>query len=97
MTSFNRGSTTEEVLSRINLSGKRILITGGTAGLGWETARSMSSAGAEIIITARDHAKYQTAASQILEQQANAQLQFVELSLDDLDSCRAGYCRSIDK
>lgn len=89
MTSFNRDSTTEEVLSGIDLSGKRILITGGTAGLGWETARSMSAAGAEIIITARDHAKYQTAASQILEQQPNAQLHFVELSLDDLDSCRA--------
>lgn len=34
--------------------GKVVLITGGTSGLGRESARRLSGAGARVIITARD-------------------------------------------
>jgi hypothetical protein len=37
---FGATSTTEDVLSGVNLSGKRILVTGVSAGLGVEAARS---------------------------------------------------------
>ena len=37
---FGATSTTEEVLSGVNLHGKRILVTGVSAGLGVETASS---------------------------------------------------------
>jgi hypothetical protein len=42
-TSFGATSTTDDVLSGVNLKGKRILVTGVSAGLGVETARSLAA------------------------------------------------------
>src|SRR5260370_35476180 len=41
-------STTEEVLAGINLRGKRILGTGGSAGLGVKQARGLCAHGAQV-------------------------------------------------
>ena len=40
---FGATSTTEDVLSGVNLQGKRILVTGVSAGLGVETARALAA------------------------------------------------------
>lgn len=42
------------VLDQFRLDGRRALITGGTRGLGFEIARALAEAGAEIVITGRD-------------------------------------------
>ena len=47
-------STTDDVLSGIDLRGKRILVTGVSAGLGVETARSLAAHGANVVGAARD-------------------------------------------
>ncbi len=47
-------STTDNVLSGVDLRGKRILVTGVSAGLGVETARSLAAHGASVIGAARD-------------------------------------------
>lgn len=54
---FGAQSTTDEVLSGINLSGKRILVTGASAGLGVETMRTLQAHGAEVVGAARDLGK----------------------------------------
>jgi NAD(P)-dependent dehydrogenase (short-subunit alcohol dehydrogenase family) len=54
---FGRDTSTREVLEGIDLSGKIALITGGSSGLGQETARALAEKGAEVILTARDVAK----------------------------------------
>jgi NAD(P)-dependent dehydrogenase (short-subunit alcohol dehydrogenase family) len=46
---FGATSTTEEVLSGVNLHGKRILITGVSAGTGVETARSLATRGVHVV------------------------------------------------
>jgi len=56
-TSFGLTSTTDEVLWDANLQGKRILITGVSAGIGVETARSLAAHGAHVVGAARDLAK----------------------------------------
>ena len=53
-TSFGATSTTDDVLSGVNLNGKRILVTGVSAGLGVETARSLVAHGAQVVGAARD-------------------------------------------
>jgi len=42
---FGATSTTDEVLSGVNLYGKRVLVTGVSAGIGVETARSLAARG----------------------------------------------------
>ena len=51
---FGRASTTIEIIKGVNLVGKVGIITGGYSGLGLETARTLVSAGARIIVPARD-------------------------------------------
>lgn len=51
---FNSKSTTEEVIKEINLSGKIAIVTGGNTGIGLETVKSLSKAGATVIVPARD-------------------------------------------
>ncbi|WP_426480387.1 SDR family NAD(P)-dependent oxidoreductase [Chryseobacterium sp. R2ACT005] len=51
---FNAYSTAQEVIKGIDLTGKTVIITGGYAGIGLETTKALSSAGAHIIIPARD-------------------------------------------
>lgn len=50
---FGYRSTAEEVAKGIDLSGKNVLVTGGYSGLGKETVRALSGAGASIIVGAR--------------------------------------------
>ena len=51
---FGATSTTDEVLEGVSLSGKRVLVTGVSAGLGVETARALAAHGAEVVGAARD-------------------------------------------
>ncbi|MEC5171670.1 SDR family NAD(P)-dependent oxidoreductase [Chryseobacterium nepalense] len=51
---FNAQSTAEEVISGINLSGKTAIVTGGYAGIGLETVKTLTEAGASVIVPARD-------------------------------------------
>jgi NAD(P)-dependent dehydrogenase (short-subunit alcohol dehydrogenase family) len=88
---FNATSTTDDVLSGVNLRGKRILVTGVSAGLGVETARSLAAHGAHIVGAARDLAKAESATAQVAQAaKANhGSLDLVALDLADLKSVRA--------
>src|SRR6202012_894984 len=62
---FGAKSTTEEVLAGVNLKGKRILVTGVSAGLGVETARTLVAHGADVVGAARDLNKAKKATAQV--------------------------------
>jgi NAD(P)-dependent dehydrogenase (short-subunit alcohol dehydrogenase family) len=51
---FNAASTATDVIKGIDLTGKTAIVTGGYAGLGLETTKTLSDAGATIIVPARD-------------------------------------------
>ncbi len=51
---FNAFSTAQEVIKGIDLTGKTVIITGGYAGIGLETTKALTAAGAHVIIPARD-------------------------------------------
>lgn len=87
---FGATSTADEVLSGVNLQGKRILVTGVSAGLGIETARSLAAHGADVVGAARDLKKAQTATAQVRRDAATAGGSFdlVALDLASLKSVR---------
>src|ERR1700678_3352675 len=86
---FGATSTTDEVLQGVDLRGKRVLVTGVSAGLGVETARALAAHGAQVIGAARDLSKAQTATEQVRAQAASGgSLHLVQLDLASLDSVR---------
>ncbi len=88
---FGATSTTEDVLSGINLRGKRIFVTGVSAGLGVETARSLAAHGAHVVGAARDLKKAEAATAQVRKDaEANGgSFELVALDLASLKSVRA--------
>jgi NAD(P)-dependent dehydrogenase (short-subunit alcohol dehydrogenase family) len=87
---FGATSTTDEVLDGVDLRGKRVLVTGVSAGLGVETARALASHGAEVVGAARDLAKAKSATAEVRADAANGGgLELVELDLASLASVRA--------
>jgi NAD(P)-dependent dehydrogenase (short-subunit alcohol dehydrogenase family) len=88
-TAFGATSTTEDVLQGIDLHGKRVLVTGVSAGLGVETARSLAAHGALVVGAARDLAKAQTATAPVRKDAADgASFELIELDLANLKSVR---------
>ena len=83
MTQFGEHSTTDEVLDGIDLTGRCVLVTGVSAGLGVETARALAAHGATVVGAARDLDKARTATRGIVD------LELVELDLASLASVRA--------
>src|SRR5580692_10645464 len=89
-TSLGATSTTDDVLSGVNLKGKRILITGVSAGLGVETARSLAAHGAQVVGAARDLKKAKAATEQVRKDAAanGGSFELAELDLANLKSMR---------
>jgi NAD(P)-dependent dehydrogenase (short-subunit alcohol dehydrogenase family) len=88
---FTATSTTDDVLDGVNLKGKRILVTGVSAGLGVETARALVAHGADVVGAARDLEKARRATSEVSKAaaQTGASFQVIELDLASLKSVRA--------
>lgn len=87
---FGAESTTDEVLEGVNLSGKRVLVTGASAGLGVETARTLAAHGATVVGAARDLDKAK-AATEIVRKDARngGGIELIALDLASLKSVRA--------
>ncbi|WP_226467348.1 SDR family NAD(P)-dependent oxidoreductase [Luteimonas panaciterrae] len=80
---FGAHTTAADVLSGLDLTGKRAIVTGGHSGLGFETTKALTAAGAEVIVAARDTAAAQAATRDI----AGASVEALDLS--DLSSVHA--------
>lgn len=84
-TSFGIRATAAEVLEGSDLSGRRMIVTGGSSGLGAETVRALAGAGAEVTVATRNPA----AADALVKQFPGTRA--VALDLADLASVRA-FC-----
>jgi len=87
---FGATSTTDEVLSGVNLRGQRILVTGVSAGLGIETARALAAHGADVVGAVRDLKKAEAATAQVRTDASTAggSFELVALDLASLKSVR---------
>ncbi len=88
---FGSKSTADEVLSGVDLKGKRFLVTGASSGIGLETARSLVSHGANVVGAVRNLAKAEGAVAPVraAASQGGGSLELIELDLASLKIVRA--------
>lgn len=88
---FGALSTTDDVLAHCDLRGKRILVTGASAGLGVETCRALVAHGAAVIGAARDldKARKATTVVDVAAKSGGGSFELVRLDLASLASVRA--------
>src|SRR5215218_6466076 len=87
---FGYRSTAAEVLDGIDLSGRLAIVTGGYSGLGLETTRALSGAGAQVVVPARRRAHAEEVLAGI------DRVEVDELDLGDLDSVHAFASRMLE-
>jgi len=69
--------------------GRIFVVTGGTSGMGYEDAKALSAAGAQVVIAARNPQRGEEAIAKIRQEVPDAQLRFEAVDLADLGSVRA--------
>ncbi|MFE0254137.1 SDR family NAD(P)-dependent oxidoreductase [Streptomyces sp. NPDC059010] len=79
---FGATSTADDVLQGIDLTGKLAIVTGGYSGLGLETTRALTRAGARVVVPARRRATAEEALTGLDGVEVD------ELDLADLESVR---------
>lgn len=70
------------------MNGKKVVITGGNAGIGKATAIALAKKGAEVLITSRSEAKAKAAVEEIRSASKNEKIDFVLINLIDQKSVR---------
>ena len=90
---FSATSTTTDVIKGIDLSGKVAIVTGGYAGIGLATVKTLVDAGAEVWVPARDVAKAQKS----LEEVAGVTVKPMDLMVPDTIDAFAGAFLSTGK
>jgi len=86
---FGAETTASEAAEGINVEGKVALVTGGSSGLGQETARVLAEHGAHVILTARNVPKGEAVAEGIRASTGNKRVEVEELELGSLQDIRA--------
>ncbi len=74
--------------------GKRAIVTGANIGLGYQTARELARAGAQVVLACRSLERGNVAAGKIKAEQPGAQVFVAQLDLSSLDSVR-GFAEDV--
>ncbi|MEN9580225.1 MAG: hypothetical protein RJA70_3234 [Pseudomonadota bacterium] len=72
----------------IDLKGKRVLVTGATAGIGKETALGLARLGAQVIIVGRNPEKTAGVVEELKQQSGNQQIEFLLADLSSMAEVR---------
>ena len=89
ITPFHAQSTAAEVIAGLDLSDKRVMVTGAASGIGVETARSLAAAGAEVTLAVRNIEAGNRVAADIRQTTGNSQVRVESLELNDRASIQA--------
>jgi NAD(P)-dependent dehydrogenase (short-subunit alcohol dehydrogenase family) len=89
ITPFTAESTAAEVIAGIDLTGRRAIVTGGSSGIGIETARALAGAGAEVTLAVRNPEAGRRTAADIAGTTGNERVLVASLDLSDQASVAA--------
>ncbi|MDF4248813.1 SDR family NAD(P)-dependent oxidoreductase [Streptomyces sp. WMMB303] len=82
-TPFTAASTAAEVLRGLDLTGVRAIVTGSSSGIGIETARALTAAGAEVTLAVRNTAAGEAVAESIRDSTGGIRPRVAPLDLAD--------------
>ena len=82
-------TTTDDVLTGVDLGGKVAVVTGASTGIGLETARALAAAGSAVVLATRNREKTDAAMAAITDRVPHAELSWVELDLTSVASVRS--------
>lgn len=88
-TPFGFHTTADEVLQGVDLSGKRAVVTGGSSGIGIDTARVLAAAGAEVTLAVRNIDAGRKVASALNAADGHDRVRVAQIDLSDQDSVKA--------
>jgi NAD(P)-dependent dehydrogenase (short-subunit alcohol dehydrogenase family) len=88
-TPFGAESTAQEVVTGIDLTGRRAIVTGAASGIGVETARALAGAGAQVTLAVRNLEAGGRTADDIIASTGNKQVLVAPLELADRSSVAA--------
>ena len=88
-TRFGFGSTADQVIEGVDLTGKRAIVTGGASGIGVETVRALAKAGAEVTVAVRRPDVGENVIKGIRESTGNPKISVERLDLSDLHSVQS--------
>jgi NAD(P)-dependent dehydrogenase (short-subunit alcohol dehydrogenase family) len=87
---FSAATTAEDIVAGRDLSGRTAVVTGGYSGLGLETTRALTAAGARVIVPARRPDAARTALQEVTG------CEVIPMDLADLDSVRSAAAHISD-
>ena len=88
--------TALQIVEGVDLTGKTVVITGATSGLGRESARCLAHTGARVVLTGRDAAALADTQAWISEQVPQASTATVRMDLTSLESVTAAAAEISD-
>jgi len=86
---FGHGTQALEVVKGIDLSGRTAIVTGGSSGIGIETARALAAAGARVILPVRSRMLAEEAAADIRKTTGNDKVGVADMDLGNWPSVRS--------
>ena len=72
-----------------DLNGQRAIVTGANSGLGFETAKALAGAGADVVVAVRNAAKGREAIASLRGAHPDARLELEDLDVSSLASVRS--------
>ena len=88
---FHNKTTTDDVIAKFgtNAKGKYVLVTGGSSGLGYETARVLCKAGAHVTVTCRTDTQGKQVVQKIVAEKPEGEIHYLLCDMSDLMSVKA--------
>ncbi|KIH53190.1 hypothetical protein ANCDUO_16690, partial [Ancylostoma duodenale] len=78
-----------ETIADVDLTGRTILITGTTSGIGMETARALALKGAQVVMANRNIVRAEALKARILAEKPDAKIDMIMCDLSSLQSVQA--------
>jgi len=89
MNDFGRDTTTDQVLEGMDLTGRRVVITGAASGLGRESVRALATHGASVTVLARSEQRVAGVVAELEASVPGARFESGVVDLADLSSVRS--------